>query len=72
MNKCVRMVLKKEFMLNEQLSFPLEGFNENFEYLFEIIDPMGEKVTRTIDGVIYDCFKLKTVIQISNAVGSLS
>lgn len=35
------------------------GLNEEFVYFFYVLDPDGERVTYTADGLTYDCFSIK-------------
>ena len=58
----MRISIEKEFIVGQQIIFPLEGLNEEFEFISELYDPIGDKLTKIIDGVEYNCFKFKTVI----------
>lgn len=55
--------IEAEFAQDDQLIFPIDQLNENFEFTVEVFDPNGDKVTITKDTVEYDCFKFRTVIQ---------
>lgn len=56
------LVIEQEFGLGDQLIFPIDKLNENYEYTSEIIDPLGDKVTITESPYEYDCFKFRTVM----------
>lgn len=59
----IRLIIEAEFAVNEQVIFPLDGLNENYEYTVELYDPLGAKILIRKDSVDYDCFKFKTVLQ---------
>lgn len=60
----IKIVIEQEFELDDQLIFPIDKLNENYEYTVEIYDPLGDKVTMAGSGEPeYDCFKFRTVIQ---------
>jgi hypothetical protein len=60
-----KVTLSKEFDVDEEISFSLDGLNENYEYTAELYDPDGTKILIKKDNVDYDCFKFKTVINVA-------
>lgn len=64
-----QVVIEQEFTMDEQLIFPIDALNENYEYTVELFDPNGDRIIIQKDSVNYDCFKFKTVLQkVLNAV----
>lgn len=57
-----KITILKDFEVGENIIFSLDGFNENFEYTVELIDPNDAKILIRKDEVDYDCFKFSTVI----------
>ena len=43
----------------EEIEIPLEYLNEDYEFNIQLFDIGGEIITKTVDAVEYDCFKIK-------------
>jgi hypothetical protein len=48
----------------EAVNFTFTELNENYTYTATITDPNGDKYTRNVDGIEYDCFKFKTRVEL--------
>jgi len=46
--------------------FTLENLNESYTYKGQIIDPNGEIVNISVNGIEYDCIEFSTKIGLSN------
>lgn len=46
--------------------FTLENLNENYTYTGQIIDPNGNVVKLSIDGIEHDCIEFSTKVGLSN------
>lgn len=57
-----QVALTKTFEIDDELSFSVEGLNENMAYTGQLISPSGKQVLISKDEVVYDCFKFKTVV----------
>lgn len=56
------ITIEKDFIVEDNIVFPLDQLNENFEYTVELYDPEGAKIIIESEGVDYDCFKFRTMI----------
>lgn len=57
-------IIKKAFnaIITEPIIINLNGLNENYTYNLQIFDNTNTIINFTIDGQVYDCFKIKTKI----------
>jgi hypothetical protein len=64
-----KLVIEEIFTIGENLVFPIDKLNENFQYTVELFDPNGAKIIVRRDDIDYDCFKFKTAVLITlNAI----
>lgn len=56
------IVIEKEFSIGDNLIFPLDTFNENFQYTVELYDPNDARILVRKDEIDYDCLKFRTMI----------
>lgn len=52
----------KSFTAGDEVIFPVDTLNEDYQYTTELFDPNGDKIVITKNGTDYDCFRFKTVI----------
>lgn len=60
-----RVTIKAEFEVGDEIVFPLDGLNENYQYTVELYDPNGSRINIRKDDIDYDCFKFQTVINVA-------
>lgn len=65
----VQITIRKIFAIGDNLIFPLNLLNENFEYTVNLYDPDGTQIIIAKGGIDYDCFKFKTIISSSADLG---
>jgi len=58
-----QILIEQEFAQDEEIIFPIDKLNENYEYTVELFDPNGDRIIIQKDDINYDCFKFRTVIQ---------
>lgn len=61
------ITLEEEFVVGQQVVFPLGNVNENFEYIAELYDPIGNKILIRKSDVDYDCVRFRTMIAIKHS-----
>lgn len=61
----IRITLSKEFAVDEEIIFSLDGLNESYEYTAELFDPEGTKIIIRKNLIDYDCFKFRTTINVA-------
>lgn len=65
------ITIEKDFLAGDDVIFPIEGLNEDYEYTVQLFDTSNDKIVIRKDEVDYDCFKFKTTINVlSVSVGS--
>jgi hypothetical protein len=66
----MQIIIENEITAGDNIAFPIDSLNENFQYTVELFDPNGSKILIRKNDIDYDCFKFKTYINvtISNAV----
>jgi hypothetical protein len=50
--------ITKDFLIDEDLSFPAQGLNENFKYTGKVLDPNGDKLS--FGEELFDCVSFQT------------
>lgn len=61
----IKLTIEETFSIGESLVFPIDKLNENFQYTVELFDPNGAKIVIHKNDIDYDCFRFKTVINVS-------
>lgn len=61
------VTLEEEFVVGEQVIFPLDNLNENFEFIGELYDPIGNRIAINKNGIEYDCFKFRAMIGVTHS-----
>lgn len=61
----VEVLIEKDFAVDDQMTFPVGGLNENFTYTARIYEPDGKQVVIRKDSVEYDCFEFQTVLKLA-------
>lgn len=61
----VKITMEETFSVGDSIIFPLSALNESYQYTAEIYDPNGTRVLIRKDDIDYDCFKFKTVMNVS-------
>lgn len=54
--------IAKTFGAGDEIIFPIDTLNEDYQYTSELFDPNGDKIVISKNGIDYDCFRFKTVI----------
>lgn len=62
--------IRKNFAVDEQVTFPTADLNENYVYTARVYEPDGKQVIIRKDAVDYDCIEFETVM--SYAVNEIS
>lgn len=60
-----QITVVETFTLGDKLIFPLTRLNESYQYTVELYNPTGERIKITKDDIEYDCFRFKTVMNIT-------
>jgi hypothetical protein len=60
----IQITLTEEQVEGEDIHFDISGLNENFQFTGQVYDSAGNLVSITIDEIVYDCIKFKTVVNI--------
>lgn len=60
-----KITIEASFGVDDEIIFPLDLLNEDYEYTAEVYDPTGARVLIRKDSIDYDCFKFKTVVNIN-------
>ena len=58
----MKLTISETFSVDDNIIFPLDKLNENFQYTVQLYDPNGAKIIIRKDNIDYDCFKFMTVI----------
>lgn len=61
----ITITLTEEQTEGENIHFDISGLNENFQYTGQVFDSSGNVVSTTVDEVVYDCIKFKTVVNVA-------
>lgn len=62
-----QVTLEKEFIVDEEISFPLDELNESYQYTCELYDPIGNRILISRNGINYDCFRFRTVMGVTHS-----
>ena len=60
-----QVTLTQEQTEGENITFDVSMLNENFQYTGQVFDSAGDLVSVTVEDIIYDCVKFKTIINVS-------
>jgi len=68
----MQITIEADFGVGDNITFPIDQLNENYQYTVELFDPNDAKILIRKNDIDYDCFRFKTVINktISNVVES--
>ena len=63
--------IKKTFTTRDEIIFPVDQLSEDYQYTTELFDPNGDKILIAKNGIDYDCFRFKTVINKTITVAAI-
>jgi len=65
----IKITIENVFGIGDNITFPIDQLNENFQYTVELFDPNNAKIIIRKNEIDYDCFKFKTFLGVTlNAI----